>query len=109
METSSEDPRLMGVATSFSQCTIWSMPFVQSSMNMKLRVWVPSPQMVISPEPLSLASMTLRQRAAGAFSRPPSHVPNGPYTLWKRAMKVGRPRSAVYSWQNISESSFSHP
>ena len=27
------------------------------------------------------ASMTLRQRAAGAFSRPPSKVPCGPYTL----------------------------
>jgi len=34
---------------------------------MKLRVWFPSPQMLISCLPLSLASMTLRQIAAGAF------------------------------------------
>ena len=53
--------------------------------------------------------MTLRQIAAGAFSRPPSQVPLGPYTLWKRAMAVFMPRSAVYSSQNISEISFSQP
>ena len=34
---------------------------------MKLRVWVPSPQMSISCLPVSLASITLRQRAAGRF------------------------------------------
>jgi len=50
-----------------------------------------------------------RQRAAGAFSRPPNQVPCGPYTLWKRAMYVSRPRSAQYSWQNISEINFSQP
>ena len=44
----------------------------------KLRVGVPSPQMAISCCPLSLAAITLRQMAAGAFSRPPSHVPQGP-------------------------------
>ena len=32
--------------------------------------------------------MTLRQIAAGAFSRPPSQVPCGPYTLWNRATLV---------------------
>ena len=35
--------------------------------------------------------MTLRQIAAGAFSRPPSQVPYGPYTLWKRATRVVEP------------------
>ena len=47
-------------------------------MYMKLRVCLPSPQISISCLPVSLASMTLRQMAAGAFSRPPSQVPCGP-------------------------------
>ena len=51
-------------------------------MNMKLRVCSPSPQMSISWRPVSTAVATLREIAAGAFSRPPSHVPCGPYTLW---------------------------
>ena len=44
-------------------------------MYMKLRVWVPSPQISIRRSPLSMASITLRHIAAGAFSRPPSQVP----------------------------------
>ena len=51
-----------------SQCMIMSMPFMQSSMYVKLRVAVPSPQILILRMPLSTASMTLRQMAAGAFS-----------------------------------------
>ncbi len=47
-------------------------------MYMKLRVCLPSPQISISCLPASFASMTLRQIAAGAFSRPPSQVPCGP-------------------------------
>ena len=38
METSSFEPRLIGVAVSWSQCTIMSIPLVQSSMYIKLRV-----------------------------------------------------------------------
>ena len=75
IETSSLEPRLIGVAIRPSQCMIMSMPTTQSPMYIKLRVWWPSPQMVISRSPLSLASITLRESAAGAFSRPPSHVP----------------------------------
>ena len=41
-------------------------------MYMNERVCLPSPQISISCLPESLASMTLRQMAAGAFSRPPS-------------------------------------
>ncbi len=78
IETSSLEPRLIGVATSGSQCMIRSMPARQSSMYMKLRVCFPSPQISIVPLPVSLASITLRQIAAGAFSRPPSQVPCGP-------------------------------
>ena len=44
----------------------------QSSIYMKLRVCSPSPQISISCRPESFASATLRQIAAGAFSRPPS-------------------------------------
>ena len=57
---------------------IVSVPFRQSSMYMKLRVCSPSPQISISCLPDSFASITLRQIAAGAFSRPPSQVPCGP-------------------------------
>ena len=53
-------------------------PLAQSSMYMKLRVWVPSPQISISCLPEDSASSTFRQIAAGAFSRPPVQVPNGP-------------------------------
>jgi hypothetical protein len=41
-------------------------------MYMNERVCSPSPQISISCLPESLAAMTLRQIAAGAFSRPPS-------------------------------------
>ena len=41
-------------------------------MYMKLRVCSPSPQISISSLPASCACATLRQIAAGAFSRPPS-------------------------------------
>src|SRR2546426_2645566 len=33
---------------------------------------------------VSFAIATLRHIAAGAFSRPPSHVPSGPKMLWQR-------------------------
>ena len=49
-----------------------------SSMYVKLRVCSPSPQISIAPVPSSCASITLRQTAAGAFSRPPAYVPYGP-------------------------------
>ena len=48
------------------------MPSTQSSMYVKLRVCLPSPQISISLVPPSTAAATLRQMAAGAFSRPPS-------------------------------------
>jgi hypothetical protein len=51
-------------------------------MYMKERVWFPSPQISMLGSFRYLAWITLRQMAAGAFSRPPSHVPCGPYTLW---------------------------
>ena len=35
----------------------------------------------ISGFPVALATATLRHRAAGAFSLPPSHAPKGPNTL----------------------------
>ena len=54
------------------------VPYRQSSMYVKLRVCSPSPQISISLLPESFASITLRQSAAGAFSRPPSQVPCGP-------------------------------
>ena len=79
METSSLEPRLIG--STMSLAVIRQMPLRQSSMYMKLRVCLPSPQISISCLPVSFASMTLRQMAAGAFSRPPSQVPSGPYTL----------------------------
>src|ERR1022692_2275290 len=63
---SSLEPRLMGVAIRRSQCIIWSMPSTQSSMKQKLRVCEPSPQMSMVVAPLSMASITLRLRAAGA-------------------------------------------
>ena len=69
-------PRLIGSWMSLSM--IVCRPLMQSSMYMKLRVCLPSPQISISCLPESLASTTLRQIAAGAFSRPPSHVPSGP-------------------------------
>ena len=71
-----------------SLCMILTMPSTQSSMYMKLRVCLPSPQISISSLPVSMAWITLRQIAAGAFSRPPSQVPCGPYTLWNRATRV---------------------
>ena len=76
IDTISLEPRLIGSRILESMMS-W-MPFRQSSMYMKLRVWWPLPQMSISCLPLSLASITLRQMAAGAFSRPPSQVPCGP-------------------------------
>ena len=66
------------MAISSSLCMIMSMPFTQSSIYMKLRVWWPSPQMLMVCLPASMAAMTFRQMAAGAFSRPPSQVPQGP-------------------------------
>src|SRR5205823_8275677 len=81
----------------------------QSSMYMKDRVWVPSPQISMSCLPVTTAAITLRQIAAGAFSRPPSHVPWGPYTLWNRAMRALSPKSSR-KWRHMrSEKSFSHP
>jgi hypothetical protein len=37
---------------------------------------------LISCLPVITAIATLRETAAGAFSRPPSQVPYGPSTLW---------------------------
>ncbi len=37
-----------------------------------------SPDFDLTQRPDSLASITLRQIAAGAFSRPPAYAPNGP-------------------------------
>jgi hypothetical protein len=58
-----------------SMMSLWAsliVPAVQSSMYMNERVCSPSPQISISCRPDSLAAITLRQIAAGAFSRPPS-------------------------------------
>ena len=66
MVTSSSEPRLIGsVARGDGR-----VPLTQSSTNMNERVCSPSPQISIECRPL--ASATLRQMAAGAFSRPPS-------------------------------------
>jgi hypothetical protein len=43
---------------------------------------------------VSFASITFRQIAAGAFSRPPNHVPQGPYTCGS-ALPVCRDRSLL--------------
>jgi hypothetical protein len=51
-----------------------TIPSTQSSMYVNDRVWRPSPH--ISTSVVAVAA--LRQNAAGAFSRPPFHVPNGP-------------------------------
>lgn len=75
--TSSNDSRQ-------SALTYLRMPSTQSSMNMKERVCSPSPHISNSLE----LTMALRQKAAGAFSLPPFQVPKGPYTLWKRAIRV---------------------
>ena len=88
---------------------ILRLPSTQSSMNMKLRVCSPSPQISISWLPEICASATLRQIAAGAFSRPPVHVPCGPYTLWYRAIRVVSPKSSVKCRHIRSLNSFSHP
>ena len=70
MLTSSSLPMFSGSATSLSASRM--VPSVQSSMYMNERVCSPSPQISISWRPDSLAAITLRQIAAGAFSRPPS-------------------------------------
>jgi hypothetical protein len=44
------------------------------------------PQISMSGLSVNLATATLRQIAAGAFTRPPRHVPRGPKLLWKRTM-----------------------
>ena len=70
MLTSSSLPMFSG-----STMSLWAsriVPSVQSSMYMNERVCSPSPQISISCLPESLAAITLRQIAAGAFSRPPS-------------------------------------
>lgn len=64
-----------GVFTSRkSDLVMRRMPSTQSSMYVKDRVCWPSPHISISSELVS----TFRQNAAGAFSRPPFHVPYGP-------------------------------
>src|SRR5258708_17574962 len=74
--TASLQPRLIG--SGIPEFMMRSIPFTQSSMYMKLRVCSPLPQISISCLPLSFASMTFLQMAAGAFSRPPYQVPHGP-------------------------------
>eukprot|EP01139_Manchomonas_bermudensis_P025957 Amastigsp_a847495_4.p2 type:complete len:110 gc:universal Amastigsp_a847495_4:252-581(+) len=49
-------------------------PSMQSSTKQNERVCAPSPQSSKS----TVDVRALRQNAAGAFSRPPFHVPNGP-------------------------------
>ena len=72
MDTISSEPKLTGSQKSdFVRRTI---PSTQSSMYVNDRVWRPSPH--ISTSVVAVAA--LRQNAAGAFSRPPFHVPNGP-------------------------------
>mmetsp|Transcript_24868 Transcript_24868/g.44931 ORF Transcript_24868/g.44931 Transcript_24868/m.44931 type:complete len:214 (+) Transcript_24868:294-935(+) len=72
IDTISVDPRLMG--TSQSEKVNRRTPSTQSSINVKERVCFPSPQISNS-----LSEVTaFRQKAAGAFSRPPFHVPLGP-------------------------------
>jgi hypothetical protein len=69
MLTISVEPRLRGSRKSL--LVMRRMPSTQSSMKVKERVCLPSPHISTS----SLAVMALRQKAAGAFSRPPFHVP----------------------------------
>ena len=76
IETSSELPRLTGSGLSPARI-IW-LPPTQSSTYMKLRVCSPSPQIGMVCSPVIAAVATLRQIAAGAFSRPPVQVPCGP-------------------------------
>ena len=51
---------------------------MQSSTYVNERVWAPSPQISMVRSPVASAWATLRQIAAGAFSRPPSQAPLGP-------------------------------
>src|SRR5438876_11128622 len=77
--TISSDPMLTG-PTKSEAIRRWT-PSRHSSIYKNDRVWLPSPQISISPR--FGASATLRQMAAGAFSRPSLHVPSGPKILWK--------------------------
>ena len=78
-------------------------------MYMKLRVWWPLPQISISCLPLSFASITLRQIAAGAFSRPPSHVPLGAVDVVE-AGDAGVQAEVFWKWRHMrSLKSFSQP
>src|SRR5215831_8921076 len=86
MVTASLEPRLIG--SRILEFIIRFMPFRQSSIYMKLRVCSPEPQISISCLPVSLASITFRQIAAGAFSRPPSQVPHGPHVVESRHARI---------------------
>ena len=88
-----EVDRLDGCRCQRSCC----VPLRQSSMYMKVRVWWPSPQISISCLPERLAWMTLRQMAAGAFSRPPVAG-----AVW--AVDVVKAGDAAWSGRNPRES-----
>ena len=72
IDTISVEPRLSG--SQKSDLVMRRMPSTQSSMKVKERVCLPSPHISNS----SVEVMALRQKAAGAFSRPPCQVPYGP-------------------------------
>ena len=57
----------------------------------RARLLAVAPDLDLVVRPVSFAVAILRQSAAGAFSRPPSHVPSGPKMLWKRTMRVSSP------------------
>ena len=72
ISTISVEPKLIG--TSQSENVKRNTPSTQSSMKVKDRVCLPSPHISNSV----VLVMALRQKAAGAFSRPPFQVPRGP-------------------------------
>src|SRR5206468_2581377 len=73
-ETYSALPMFAGPAS--EDAVSRTMPSTMSSTYVYERIAVPSPHTSIVPP--SVASATLRQMAAGAFSRPPVQVPSGP-------------------------------
>ena len=103
MLTISSEPRLIGSWQ--SELHRRTMPSTQSSTSIKDRVCRPSPHI----SNVSSEQSVLRQNAAGAFSRPPCHVPKGPYTLWNRAMYVLLLKSLPYASTSSSVTSFSRP
>ena len=89
--TSSALPRLSGSPTSESMIAGPEDAVVDVGEAARLLAVAPDLDLAL---PGISASATLRQIAAGAFSRPPSKVPCGPYTLWYRATRVSSPKSS---------------